>query len=106
MELQKSHTRITLSPDQTIRLEVRDLKRAIAKLPGEQQSVILLVGLKGMAYAEAAAVINTPVGTVRSRVARGRETLRAMTELVSSSAFPTSMQGGAGPTETPGASQQ
>jgi RNA polymerase sigma-70 factor, ECF subfamily len=60
MELQKSHMRVTLSPDQTIRLEVRDLKRAIAKLPGEQQSVILLVGLKGMAYAEAAAVINTP----------------------------------------------
>ena len=74
-------TRVTLSPDQTIRLEVRDLKRAIAKLPEEQQSVILLVGLKGMAYAEAAAVVNTPVGTVRSRVARGRETLRAMTEL-------------------------
>ena len=63
----------------TIGLKVRDLKHAIAKLPEEQQSVILLVGLKGMAYAEAAAVVNAPVGTVRSRVARGRETLRAMT---------------------------
>jgi RNA polymerase sigma-70 factor, ECF subfamily len=81
MELQKSHARVPLSPNQTIRLEVRDLKRAIAKLPEEQQSVILLVGLKGMAYAEAAAVVNAPVGTVRSRVARGRETLRVMTEL-------------------------
>ena len=81
MELQQSQARLTRSPNQTIRLEVRDLKRAIAKLPEEQQSVILLVGLKGMAYAEAAAVINTPVGTVRSRVARGRETLRAMTGL-------------------------
>jgi RNA polymerase sigma-70 factor (ECF subfamily) len=81
LELHKSDPRVTLSPNQTIRLEVRDLKRAIAKLPEEQQSVILLVGLKGMAYAEAAAVVNAPVGTVRSRVARGRETLRAMTEL-------------------------
>ena len=81
MELQQSQARLTRSPNQTIRLEVRDLKRAIAKLPEEQQSVILLVGLKGMAYAEAAEVVNTPVGTVRSRVARGRETLRAMTGL-------------------------
>ena len=81
LELHKSDTRVTLSPDHTIGLEVRDLKHAVAKLPEEQQSVILLVGLKGMAYAEAAAVVNTPVGTVRSRVARGRETLRAMTEL-------------------------
>jgi hypothetical protein len=57
------------------------LKRAIAKLPEEQQSIILLVGLKGMAYAQAAVVVNAPVGTVRSRVAGGRETLRVMTEL-------------------------
>lgn len=48
-ELHKSDTRVTLSPDHTIGLEVRDLKHAIAKLPKEQQSVILLVGLKGMA---------------------------------------------------------
>jgi len=59
MELQQSQARLTRSPNQTIRLEVRDLKRAIAKLPEEQQSVILLVGLKGMAYAEAAEVVNT-----------------------------------------------
>src|SRR5436190_18623932 len=81
LELHKSDTRVTLSPDHTIGLEVRDLKRAISKLPEEQQSVILLVGLKGMAYAQAAAVVNASVGTVRSRVARGRETLRVMTEL-------------------------
>ena len=49
LELHKSDTHVTLSPDHTIGLEVRDLKHAIAKLPKEQQSVILLVGLKGMA---------------------------------------------------------
>jgi RNA polymerase sigma-70 factor, ECF subfamily len=43
--------------------------------------VILLVGLEGMRYDEAASVVNLPVGTVRSRVSRGRENLRAMTEL-------------------------
>jgi RNA polymerase sigma-70 factor (ECF subfamily) len=68
-----------LAPDQTARVQLRDLDRAIAKLPEEQRSVILLVGLEGMRYDEAAAVAKLPVGTVRSRVARGRESLRVMT---------------------------
>jgi RNA polymerase sigma-70 factor, ECF subfamily len=80
-ELQKYKTGLALSPTQTVRLELRDLERAIAKLPDEQRSVILLVGLEGMSYDEAASVVNLPVGTVRSRVSRGRETLRMMTGL-------------------------
>src|SRR6516225_11323965 len=79
--LQKNLSAKTLPPNQTVQLELRDLERAIAQLPEEQRSVILLVGLKGMRYDEAAAVVNLPVGTVRSRVSRGRETLRAMTGL-------------------------
>jgi RNA polymerase sigma-70 factor (ECF subfamily) len=79
MELQKTRHNPALAPNQTARLELRDLQRAIAKLPQEQQSVILLVGLEGMRYDEAASIENLPVGTVRSRVARGREALRAMT---------------------------
>ena len=81
IELQQSSPGLALSPTQTMRLELRDLERAIAKLPEEQRSVILLIGLEGMGYEEAAAVVNLPVGTVRSRVSRGRETLRMMTEL-------------------------
>jgi RNA polymerase sigma-70 factor (ECF subfamily) len=81
IELQKRTASLMLSPDQTVRLELRDLERAIAKLPEEQRSVILLIGLKGMRYDEAASVVNLPVGTVRSRVSRGRETLRMMTGL-------------------------
>jgi len=81
IELQKRTASLMLSPDQTVRLELRDLERAIAKLPEEQRSVILLVGLEGMTYDEAALVVNLPVGTVRSRVSRGRETLRMMTGL-------------------------
>ncbi len=80
-ELQKYKTGLALSPNQTVRLELRDLVRAFAKLPEEQRSVILLVGLEGMSYDQAASVVNLPVGTVRSRVSRGRETLRMMTEL-------------------------
>jgi RNA polymerase sigma-70 factor (ECF subfamily) len=79
VELPESDARLALLPNQTARLELRDLERALARLPKEQRSVILLVGMEGMDYAEAAAVVRTPVGTVRSRVARGRESLRAMT---------------------------
>jgi RNA polymerase sigma-70 factor (ECF subfamily) len=59
-------------------LELRDLERAIHKLPEEQRSVILLVGLEGMRYEEVAAVLDVPVGTVRSRLSRGRDQLRRL----------------------------
>jgi RNA polymerase sigma-70 factor (ECF subfamily) len=81
IELQKCRPRPTSAPDQVTRLELRDLQRAFAKLPEEQRSVILLVGLEGMGYNEAASIVNVPVGTVRSRVARGRESLRVLTGL-------------------------
>jgi RNA polymerase sigma-70 factor, ECF subfamily len=81
IELQKCKPDSAPSSDQMVRLELRDLKRAIARLPEEQRAVILLVGLEGMRYDEVASVVNLPVGTVRSRVSRGRETLRMMTGL-------------------------
>jgi RNA polymerase sigma-70 factor (ECF subfamily) len=59
-------------------LQLRDLERAIAKLPPEQRQVILLVGLEGMAYEEVAKVLKVPVGTVRSRLSRGRDQLRLL----------------------------
>jgi len=79
IELQKRSPRLTPVQQQITRLELRDLRLAIAKLSEEQRSVILFVGLEGMRYDQAAAVLNLPVGTVRSRVARGRETLRILT---------------------------
>ena len=57
-------------------LELKDSKRAIAKLPIEQRQVILLVDLEGMPYDEVASILNVPVGTVRSRLSRGRDLLR------------------------------
>jgi RNA polymerase sigma-70 factor, ECF subfamily len=59
-------------------LELRDLDRAIGCLPVEQRQVILLVGLEGMRYEQAAEVLNIPIGTVRSRLSRGRDTLRVL----------------------------
>jgi RNA polymerase sigma-70 factor (ECF subfamily) len=60
-------------------LELRDLDRAMAQLPKEQRSIILLVGLEGMSYEAVAEVMGIPVGTVRSRLSRGREALRRLT---------------------------
>lgn len=62
------------------RLAVRDLERALEKLPDEQRDVVLLVGLEEMSYKEAAEVLEVPIGTVMSRLARGRERLRALME--------------------------
>jgi RNA polymerase sigma-70 factor (ECF subfamily) len=59
-------------------LRLRDLNRAIGRLPDEQRQVILLVGLEGMRYEEVAAILGIPIGTVRSRLSRGRETLRGL----------------------------
>src|SRR5246500_4176662 len=70
---------LSSAPQQGKRLELRDLERAIAKLPGEQRVVILLVGLEGMRYEEVAAILDVPVGTIRSRLSRGREALRRLT---------------------------
>jgi RNA polymerase sigma-70 factor (ECF subfamily) len=69
---------LTSAPNQDKRLEVRDLERALAKLPEEQQSALLLVGMEGMQYEKAAAILGVAVGTIRSRLSRGREALRQL----------------------------
>jgi RNA polymerase sigma-70 factor (ECF subfamily) len=77
--LNESEPLLSRAPQQGKRLEMRDLERAIAKLPEEQRIVILFVGLEGMRYEDVAAILNVPVGTVRSRLSRGREALRRLT---------------------------
>ncbi len=59
-----------------LRLEIRDVARQVAKLPREQQQVLLLVAAVGATYDEAAARLNIPVGTVMSRLSRARKALR------------------------------
>ena len=62
-------------------LQLRDLETAIARLPQEQRQVLLLVGLEGMRYEEVAAILGVPVGTVRSRLSRGRDQLRRLMDM-------------------------
>ena len=59
-------------------LLVRDLDRAISRLPAEQRAVLLLVTLEEMSYDEVARTLDVPIGTVMSRLSRAREKLRAM----------------------------
>jgi hypothetical protein len=58
--------------------QLRDLGRAIAALPEEQRQVILLIGLEAMKYEEVAQILDIPIGTVRSRLSRGRDMLRQL----------------------------
>ncbi|MGE4248005.1 MAG: sigma-70 family RNA polymerase sigma factor [Parvibaculaceae bacterium] len=52
--------------------------RAITSLPKEQRDVVVLVTLQELSYQEAATVLAIPIGTVMSRLARGRDKIRAM----------------------------
>lgn len=63
------------APNQMDRLAVRDLAVALALLAPEQRETVLLVGLEGMSYAEVAVVTGVPMGTVMSRLKRGRDRL-------------------------------
>jgi len=54
----------------------RDLLRGVAALPQEQRAVLLLVGVEDFSYKDAARALGVPIGTVMSRLSRGRERLR------------------------------
>jgi len=65
-------------PSQGDALVVRDLDRALARLPEEQRAVLLLVAIEDMSYEQVARTLDIPIGTVMSRLSRAREKLRNM----------------------------
>ncbi|WP_299398168.1 sigma-70 family RNA polymerase sigma factor [Pelagibius sp.] len=71
--------RLSRPASQTDRLALRDLAEALERLPEEQRQAVLLVGYEGMSYKAAAAVMEVPIGTIMSRLSRGREALRRLT---------------------------
>ena len=64
--------------NQEHRVQVGDMARALDSLPPEQREILLLIGMEGVSYEEAAAITGVPVGTVMSRLHRGRERLRRL----------------------------
>jgi RNA polymerase sigma-70 factor (ECF subfamily) len=59
-----------------LRLVLRDLYAALRRLPSNQRSAVLLIGVEGKSYDEAAQALGTSVGSVRSHLSRGRDRLR------------------------------
>jgi RNA polymerase sigma-70 factor (ECF subfamily) len=67
-------------PTQADALELRDLESALGHLADEQREILLLVALEEMSYADIASALGIPIGTVMSRLSRGRERLRLIME--------------------------
>lgn len=61
------------------RLMLEQVRVAMAALPEPQRAVLALVGLEGLSYRETAEVLEVPIGTVMSRLARARDALIAQT---------------------------
>lgn len=61
--------------ESAVRLELGSVLEQISRLPDAQRTVLLLVSVEGLSYKEAAAVLDVPIGTVMSRLARARLTL-------------------------------
>ena len=72
---------LAATTDPTASRQLHELDRALSRLSQEQRETILLVGLEEFSYAEAAAILNVPVGTVRSRLSRGRDHLRRLLDM-------------------------
>jgi RNA polymerase sigma-70 factor, ECF subfamily len=65
---------------QSSRVALREMERALALLSEEQRRIVLLVALSGLSYQDCADTLGVPVGTVMSRLSRGRERLRQLLE--------------------------
>jgi RNA polymerase sigma-70 factor, ECF subfamily len=62
------------------RLALSEVRRAVERLPPDQRAALLLVTVEGLSYREAAEVVQVPVGTIMSRLARARIALQAQLE--------------------------
>jgi RNA polymerase sigma-70 factor (ECF subfamily) len=74
-------------PEQERRLEFKELRAALAKLPPDQREAVILVGASGFSYEEAATICGCAIGTVKSRVNRARTRLAELMSLEDSEDF-------------------
>lgn len=72
---------LTAATDPAGSRQLCELDRALSQLAVEQRQAILLVGLEDFSYEETAAILSVPVGTVRSRLSRGRDNLRRLMDM-------------------------
>ncbi|GAO36862.1 RNA polymerase subunit sigma-24 [Sulfuricella sp. T08] len=76
LPLEEDALNVPVRADQEDGLQVRDVHAALGCLSQDQREVLLLVGLEEMRYEEVAKILDVPLGTVMSRLSRGRERLR------------------------------
>lgn len=69
-----------VAPTQDTEIEMKQLGVALQKLSDDHRTVLLMVCVQGMAYEDVSSALNIPVGTVRSRLSRAREQLKAVLE--------------------------
>ena len=69
--------------EQAESLASREIVEALQAISPERRAALVIVGIEGFSYAEAAAMLGIPAGTLMSRVARGREELRGLLDDVS-----------------------
>jgi RNA polymerase sigma-70 factor (ECF subfamily) len=69
---------LVATSDPTASRQLHELERALGHLSEGQRQVVILVGLEGMTYDEAAKILGVPIGTVRSRLGRARDALRGL----------------------------
>ena len=81
VDIERVSPTLPATTDPSASRKVVELDRALARLPLGQRQVILLVGLEGMSYEDTAGILSIPVGTVRSRLSRGRDTLRQLLDV-------------------------
>ncbi len=70
-------------PEQEARVEFREFRTALAKLPSDQREALILVGASGFSYEEAAGICGCAVGTIKSRVNRARTRLAELMSIES-----------------------
>jgi RNA polymerase sigma-70 factor (ECF subfamily) len=81
VDIEQMSSSLVAITDPTASRQLRELDTALARLSAEQREVILLVGLEDMSYEAAAQILDVPVGTVRSRLSRGRGALRQLMDM-------------------------
>lgn len=69
----------SVAPPQPGHLALAEVERALHRLPAEQREALLLVVVEGQSYAEAADILEIPIGTLMSRLGRARAALRQLT---------------------------
>jgi len=74
-------------PEQQSRMEFKEFRTALDKLPPDQREALILVGASGFSYEEAAAICECAVGTIKSRVNRARTRLADLLSIESAEDF-------------------